>query len=39
LVHYEFMDKNDRWPYGEQPFTKFVSKHLKSQIVNDSKTE
>jgi hypothetical protein len=39
LVHYKFMDKDDRWPYGEQPFTKFVSKYLKSQIVNDSKTE
>jgi len=39
LVHYGFMDKNDRWPYGEQPFTKFVSKYLKSQIVNDSNTE
>jgi hypothetical protein len=33
------MDKDDRWPYGEQPFTKFVSKYLKSQIVNDSNTE
>jgi hypothetical protein len=39
LVHYGFMDKNDRWPYGDQPFTKFVSKYLKSQIVNDFNTE
>jgi len=39
LVQYGFMDKDDRWPYGEQPFTKFVSKYLKSQIVNDSNTE
>jgi hypothetical protein len=39
LVHYGFMDKNDRWPYGEQPFRKFVSKYIKSQIVNDSNTE
>jgi enolase len=39
LVHYGFMDKDDRWPYGDQPFTKFVSKYLKSQIVNDSNIE
>lgn len=39
LVHYGFMDKNDRWPYGDQPFTKFLSKYLKSQIVNDSNIE
>jgi hypothetical protein len=39
LVHYGFLNKDDRWPYGEQPFTKFVSKYLKSQIVNDSSTE
>ena len=39
LVHYGFMEKEDRWPYGEQPFVNFVSKYLKSQIVNDSNTE
>jgi len=39
LVHYGFMNKDDRWPYGDQPFTKFVSKYLKSQIVNDSSME
>ena len=39
LVRYGFMIKNDRWPYGEQPFTKFVSRYLKSQIVNDSSIE
>jgi len=39
LVHYGFMTKDDRWPYGEQPFTKFVSRYLKSQIVNDSSIE
>ena len=39
LVHYQFMDKEDRWPYGQQPFNKFVSKYLKSQIVNDSNME
>lgn len=39
LVHYGFLEETDRWPYGEQPFKKFVSKYLKSQIVNDSKTE
>ena len=27
LVHYKFMDKDDRWPYGEQPFKKFVNEH------------
>ena len=39
LVHYGFMSKEDRWPYGETNITKFVSKYLKSQIINDSKTE
>ncbi len=27
LVYYKFMDKDDRWPYGEQPFKKFVNEH------------
>lgn len=27
LVHYKFIDENDRWPYGDQPFKKFVSEH------------
>jgi len=39
LVHYGFIDKGDRWPYGDQPFVNFVSKYLKSQIVNDSNIE
>ena len=39
LVHYGFMEKTDRWPYGDRPFAKFVSRYLKSQIVNDSSTE
>ena len=39
LVHYGFMDKYDRWPYGDQPLVNFVSKYLKSQIVNDSNIE
>ena len=26
LVHYGFMTREDRWPYGQQPFNKFVSK-------------
>jgi hypothetical protein len=39
LVHYQFLCEEDRWPYGDQPFTKFVSKYLKSQIVNDSNIE
>jgi hypothetical protein len=39
LVHYKFMEQDDRWPYGNKPFKKFVSKYLKSQIVNDSNIE
>jgi hypothetical protein len=39
LVHYQFLCEEDRWPYGDQPFKKFVSKYLKSQIVNDSNIE
>lgn len=39
LVHYSFMEENDRWPYGNTDFTKFISQYLKSQIVNDSRTE
>ena len=39
LVYYKFLSKDDRWPYGDQPFKKFVSKYLKSQIVNDSNIE
>ncbi len=39
LVHYKFLAEDDRWPYGDQPFKKFVSKYLKSQIVNDSNIE
>ncbi len=27
LVHYKFIDENDRWPYGDQPFKKFVNEH------------
>ena len=39
LIHYNFMDKNDRWPYDNENIKLFVSKYLKSQIVNDSSTE
>lgn len=39
LVHYKFMEENDRWPYGNEDFTKFISQYLKSQRVNDSKIE
>jgi hypothetical protein len=39
LVHYEFMEKDDRWPYGNEDFTKFISQYLKSQRVNDSSIE
>ena len=39
LVHYKFMEQDDRWPYGNTPVKKFVSKYLKSQIVNDSSIE
>jgi hypothetical protein len=27
LVHYKFIDENDRWPYGDQQFKKFVNEH------------
>ena len=27
LVHYKFINENDRWPYGDQPFKKFVNEH------------
>ena len=39
LVHYEFMEDIDRWPYGNEDFTKFISQYLKSQRVNDSSIE
>jgi hypothetical protein len=39
LVHYNFMGKNDRWPYDNQNIKLFVPKYLKSQIVNDSNIE
>ena len=39
LVHYGFMDKHDRWPYGNEDFTKFIAQYLKSQRVNDSNIE
>jgi len=39
LVHYNFMGKNDRWPYDNQNIKLFVAKYLKSQIVNDSNIE
>ena len=39
LVHYAFMDQEDRWPYANEGFTKFTSQYLKSQRVNDSKIE
>jgi hypothetical protein len=39
LVHYEFMGKDDRWPYGNEDFTKFIAQYLKSQRVNDSSIE
>lgn len=39
LIHYNFMSKDDRWPYSNDGIKMFVSKYLKSQIVKDSSTE
>lgn len=39
LVYYNFMAPNDRWPYENNDINLFVSKYLKSQIVNDTKAE
>jgi hypothetical protein len=39
LVHYGFMEQNDRWPYDNADIKLFVSKYLKSQSVNDSSIE
>lgn len=39
LIHYQFLDKNDRWPYGNIEITKFVPKYLKDQSVKDSNIE
>jgi hypothetical protein len=39
LIQHGFMDSIDRWPYGEQPFTKFVAKYAQSHFIKDSKTE
>jgi len=39
LVHYGFMEENDRWPYDNVDMKLFVAKYLKSQSVNDSKME
>lgn len=39
LIHYGFMDKEDRWPYSNEGLKLFVSRYFKSQMVNDSKTE
>ena len=39
LIQYGFMDPIDRWPYGEQPFTKFVAKYAQRHFIKDSKTE
>lgn len=39
LVHYKFMDQNDRWPYDNEDIKLFVAKYLKSHIVKDSNIE
>lgn len=39
LIHYNFMNKEDRWPYSNDGIKLFVSNYLKSQIVNDSSIE
>jgi hypothetical protein len=39
LVHYGFMNDNDRWPYDNVDINLFVAKYLKSHIVKDSNTE
>lgn len=39
LIHYGFMEKDDRWPYSNDGIKLFVSKYFKSQIVKDSNTE
>ena len=39
LIHYGFMSKHDRWPYGNEEIVKFTPKYLKSQIVKDSSIE
>jgi hypothetical protein len=39
LVHYNFMGKNDRWPYDNEDIKLFVAKYLKSHIVNDTNVE
>jgi hypothetical protein len=39
LIHYGFMSKDDRWPYGNNEIVKFTPKYLKSQIVKDSSIE
>lgn len=39
LVHYKFMDKDDRWPYANDNLNKFIPQYLKSQILKDSNIE
>ena len=39
LIHYGFMEKDDRWPYSNEGIKLFVSKYFKSQMVKDSSTE
>jgi len=39
LLHYKFISKDDRWPYGNNGIVKFTPKYLKSQIVKDSSIE
>ena len=39
LIHYGFMDKDDRWPYSNEGIKLFVSRYFKSQIVKDSNIE
>ena len=39
LIHYGFMEKDDRWPYSNEGIKLFVSRYFKSQMVKDSNIE
>lgn len=39
LLFYNFIIKDDRWPYGLQDLQKFIPQYLKSHIVKDSNIE
>ena len=39
LIHYGFMEQDDRWPYSNEGIKLFVSRYFKSQMVKDSNIE